>query len=1397
MTDAVAETLEPAPPKHHPDRWGLTRAGIVNVWNYYDTLFRFAGGRMILRGTNGSGKGRALEMLLPFLLDADRRKMDATGSGKVRLEDLMRHGAHAQVNRLGYLWLELSREAEEPADRYLTIGALVRFSASTGGAKVWYFTTPLRVGGDLRLMDDRRQPLSREHLGQLIGVDRITDRPDVHREKIAAQVFGLTGSSGKERYAGLLQLLHTLRAPDVGNRIDEGNLPKILSDALPPLSEVTLREAGERLDSLSDSREEQRRLVKAVEQLHDFLDVYRRYVARTLFDAAERTKTAAGEAAALAAQERKANADHTELRSKHERVIGELEEAKERENELGSIIEGLKELPAYQAGLDIENLRKRVEALGHFATGNLEAASARREEEARAVGRADELAEEIRVMAERADAGLASVRRHLTEAKMRVTALPVKVVADLGAAEGEWEHVRCSLTDAAQPVRRPVPPPIVMDPSAPDVVASTVRDVGQTAGRRAGEALNRQAQAAAIEDRAQELRQTEQHVEDLGRRAEEDAERAEARAGERDGTARDLAAEWRRWTSDERTHAILGAVDWSRTAVSVLLLDADALTGTAPDEEVSALDHLATEAAAPACSMIADRRAEVRQARRTDAVLRRQLEEEQQDLRAERDPEPPGVPWTRDAPAGSRPLWRLVDFTGDVGGAERAGLEAALLSAGLLSAAVAEDGSLVAGDGQVLLTADAPVAPRALTEVLSWDSTGSLPEAPVTAVLARIGFGPGHATWVGPDGRWGNGPLRGKHHVDTARFIGAAARSSARAERLNAIEGELSKLDEQDLERTRELERLQSADDELDQYVRSAPKSVDLIKARAEARATADEATRSARAAAEISAKAERLREELAAARRAHGELCARLGLPADVAGLVTVVEAAHEAKRAGTLLADRLDAIHGHREKHERASAEITTAAGGRRLAESAARNSWSEWHEESGKFTTLSEALGDEAEEVRERLRDAEQEKTRVHSSVTKLEALERKLYEAAADAKADVDESRRKAREATGAMTAAVESLGRQVALRGVSEAATSGAAGILSELCLLAATTTTTQVERAAVAVQQHVDTSGQHVGEAGLMRAVQVTAGDLANTFDLNSDNQEGLWLVDLTDATGRQPVALAAARLREQAERAAGALTEREHRVFTDFVIGGVGEELRRRLTQAEGLVKAMDASLRDIRTSHGIGVRLRWELVEPRASPIGRIRELVAETAAVRRSEDTEELIRLLKERVDERFTEDEATGYSEHLRAALDYRQWHRVEVSILGPAPGQVRKISRRAKLSQGETRFVSYLALFAAADAYLTLLPDTARALRLILLDDAFAKVDDRTIGELMGLLVRMDVDFCMTGHALWGAYPQVPSVDIYEIRRAEGTAAAATHVHWDGHTRHYLRSAGGA
>jgi hypothetical protein len=311
-------------------------------------------------------------------------------------------------------------------------------------------------------------------------------------------------------------------------------------------------------------------------------------------------------------------------------------------------------------------------------------------------------------------------------------------------------------------------------------------------------------------------------------------------------------------------------------------------------------------------------------------------------------------------------------------------------------------------------------------------------------------------------------------------------------------------------------------------------------------------------------------------------------------------------------------------------------------------------------------------------------------------------------------------------------------------------------------------------------------------QTALMRARQDFERDVT-VYDVNGEHSNsGVWLFHLADNDGRRPLADAATELAAKVEQGKAALSQREQEVFTQFVLGEVGEELRARINQASELVTAMNDSLREIRTSHNIGLKLAWSLAEDASGDIAHIKSLIARAAPLRTEQQDRELTALLTARVQAEATANPTDGYAAHLRAALDYRAWHQIEVTITGPEEGRTRRLSRRAKLSQGEIRFVSYVTLFAAADAYLSGLDDD-KALRLILLDDAFAKVDDATVAELLGLLVRLDVDFAMTGHALYGCYPQVPSLDVYEICREDGSPAATAHIHWDGRTRR-LRSA---
>ena len=124
------------------------RAGILNVWRYYDEVFTFHDGRLLLRGPNGSGKSKALELLLPFLLDASLRASGCPRSApptRTMHWNLMGEGATG-TTRVGYVWLEF---CFPPADagsggapgRWFCCGARLQASTHTTTVYADYFTT--------------------------------------------------------------------------------------------------------------------------------------------------------------------------------------------------------------------------------------------------------------------------------------------------------------------------------------------------------------------------------------------------------------------------------------------------------------------------------------------------------------------------------------------------------------------------------------------------------------------------------------------------------------------------------------------------------------------------------------------------------------------------------------------------------------------------------------------------------------------------------------------------------------------------------------------------------------------------------------------------------------------------------------------------------------------------------------------------------------------------------------------------------------------------------------------------------------------------------------------------------------------------------------------------------
>lgn len=126
-------------------RYVPTRAGIINLWDYRDEEFSFAGGWLVLRGPNGSGKTKALEVLFPFVLDGriDPKRLNPfAAEDRTMKSNLLFRG---QDSALGYVWIEFTHRETGEA---VTCGIGLHAQRHRDTPARWHFVAEGRVGED-------------------------------------------------------------------------------------------------------------------------------------------------------------------------------------------------------------------------------------------------------------------------------------------------------------------------------------------------------------------------------------------------------------------------------------------------------------------------------------------------------------------------------------------------------------------------------------------------------------------------------------------------------------------------------------------------------------------------------------------------------------------------------------------------------------------------------------------------------------------------------------------------------------------------------------------------------------------------------------------------------------------------------------------------------------------------------------------------------------------------------------------------------------------------------------------------------------------------------------------------------------------------------------------------
>ena len=770
-----------------------------------------------------------------------------------------------------------------------------------------------------------------------------------------------------------------------------------------------------------------------------------------------------------------------------------------------------------------------------------------------------------------------------------------------------------------------------------------------------------------------------------------------------------------------------------------------------------------------------------------------QLRTEIAELEAGRDPEPPPVPG-RDLQAregrDGAPLWWLTDFVDSLPDAERAGVEAALQSAGLLDAWIFPDGT-VATDNDVVLGATGPQATASLAAVLV---PAAGPDSPVgadavRAVLSRIGWGEasGAAVWLDGEGHWGTGPVRGSWSKERAEFLGAGAREAHRREVIASLRARTEGLDG---ELTTAQARVATAGRKAEQVRNERAGYPDLLE---RALGTAHDRVATAqreleRAQGKATAALQSWERAAEAANQAAEELTdqgAELGVGTTagktddaLAAVASYEVALVEARRAARAVDDATAA-------RDQAAERVAEAVELRQRRESEHRDVRTQAAALRARYEALHATVGASVAELQARLQENTAARDRVAkelraiakdqlAAATSHGSLEEKVH--------DLGRRREETAEARAERIDVLRAFAGTGLLRVALPDLTVPASDAPEEWNLTAVLSLSRGAE------QQLYDVDESDNAWAGAQQRVSSASTELTAQMSRHGhtafvEQRGDVMMVRVRYLHDEIDIDRLADRLAEDVADRERLLSAREREILENHLVNEVAGHLHELLLTAEEQLNRMNRELAERKTSTGMQLRVRWRERDDGPAGLTAARGLMIRSDATWTPEDRSAIGDFLQAQIAEIRQSDPTGGWQEHLEQALDYRQWHSFVVERW--QNGQWRSASGPA--SGGERALAMSVPLFAAASAHYNSAGPLAP--RLILLDEAFAGVDDDSRAKSLGLLATFDLDVVMTSEREWGCYPQVPGLSIAQLSRVEGIdAVGVTRWRWDGRRR---------
>ncbi|QUE86344.1 TIGR02680 family protein [Exiguobacterium alkaliphilum] len=1353
------------------NRWQMNRAGLLNFWYYTEETFDFSDGKLLLRGSNGSGKSVTMQSFLPVLLDGKKSpdRLDPFGSRARKMEDYLLGEKEVvdREERTGYLFIEY-KKAE--TNQYVTTG--IGLQAKRGKPlKFWGFviTDKRRINIDIELYKLDRQgtqtskiPYSRVELERVIGDGgKVVTTQGEYMQLVNKHVFGFESI---DAYEELIKLLIQLRSPKLSKDFRPTVIYEILEAALPPLSDDDLRHLSDTIEQMDQTKQQLEQLERELIALQKLSRTYDAYNERHVADLAVEYRMAT-ERETTEAQELE---DLRELQASRMREIDTLKRSiQELEQDKATAERQRQRLASHKVWNLAKELENEKEALLRI-TGNHQRQEERRTKTARRIF-------------------VANQEKDKEQLSYRTTLQTIdNLIEDMeyDAEQAAFDRHELNVSDY-----RRLNHDFDFLTWKQEVVEHTDR-LGKVAeGMRALEEtkqkLQTESKQLADEQQVRDQRKHEQN--DWKKTFEQDLERH--------------LADVYRWTNEHPEFDIEGETvgHIERT----LRNDYDPSTY----EDVLRLvqPHVVRYQNRLREKVAAKKAAE----RVIDANIQ-DVETTLSEWRAKTDPEPTIDPMTKAARDQMRadgvvfaPLYALVEFVDGVDVDIQKRIEAALIDNGMLDALITETD--VTYD-RVLLPAPQMMA-HTLADYLkpSPGDTGIASDR-IDDVLRSVLIGDSE-TSIREDGTYRLGQLKGHAvPVEHVRFLGRVARKRYRDEKIEQLTYEIEQL---------QLERvtLRGEQAELRQQIELADAAWNVFPSDRDLRMSHQEIQKVRFEIESLERRCRQIEELLKQTSERFNVLKREVYTLAEPFELEKTQAAFEQAKRAMVNYKDLLLETHREHDNAVASNKRLVTIETSIEEAEEdilelmGALNELEDGMERVRKnIAKIEEQLKQEdADDIHQQSQAVQAELARIESELSRSWKLVT-TRETQLEADATKLDAKSHSHTLSKQMRQAWEMALKAEWKRGVVSLDVDGDdPEVLSQTieAVYGKRLTSSASKADELLSKAFIDQQNDLMEYRMRNFTDELPLEAWMQSIDDRFRREVEMWQQKTTrriislDLRGQQASPQAVKRtVEEEFARQESILNESDKELYEEILFKSVGTKLRSRIRRAEQWTEKMNALMESRNTSSGLTFSIKWRPRTAESEEELDTKDLVhilKQDAKLLKDEDFERITTHFRSKLSKakQMIKEDGDGQTllQVLREVLDYRKWFSF-VLYFERTNEPKRELTNNNffKFSGGEKAMAMYIPLFTACYSRYQEAADTAPY--IISLDEAFAGVDENNIREMFEIVEQLGFDYIMNSQILWGDYDTISSLSICELLRPKNADyVTVLHYVWDGEKRH--------